>query len=121
MSFYEKVGGFVSLHCLETELTSMHTAPHPGTYVPFTNHLSALNSQGLLCCSPRCQQTPLTGQAKMCFDNRVVSLASRWCPQVTQWRKLWLFDEDRTLNGLPVSGALAEFILRLLVGFVWAL
>lgn len=55
----------------------------------------------LPCCSLRCRQTPPTGQAKMCFDNRVVSLASNWCPQMTSKRKLWLFWPEETNSQWP--------------------
>lgn len=74
--------------------------------------------KSLLCHSPRCWLTPLTGEARMCFDNQVVSLANCGCSQAAQWRKLWLSDQDRTSQGLSLSEAHVGFILRLLFGFV---
>lgn len=34
-------------HCFEIGVTSIYIGVHPGVYVTFTNHLSALNSQEL--------------------------------------------------------------------------
>lgn len=74
--------------------------------------------KSLLCHSLRCWLTPLTGEAGMCFDNQMVSLASCLCSQAALQRKPWFSDQDCNSQGLPFSEAHIDFILRLLYGFV---
>lgn len=47
MSLYKQAGCFTMFHCFEIGVTSIYIGVHPGVYVTFTNHLSALNSQEL--------------------------------------------------------------------------